>query len=268
MEIRLLLESVFQHYGADFRDYELKPLRRRIQQLLLQERVPWISQLQQKILLEPDCFKRFVTCLLACHTPLFGDPHLYLAFRQEVVPLLRTYPSVRIWHAGCASAEEAYAMAIVLYEEGLSQRCRLYATDLNEVALEKGREGLFPLEQIPEYTRNYQKAGGQASFSDYYTIAKDQAVFQPALRKNMLLFQHNLATDGSFNSFHVIFCRNVLSYFNNILQVFVYRLLYESLFSFGLLILGRQESLQTSPYQSCFREMNLNNGIQIYRRIL
>jgi chemotaxis protein methyltransferase CheR len=196
---------------------------------------------------------------------MFRDPSFYLTFRNQVVPLLRTYPFIRIWHAGCSTGEEVYSMAILMQEEGLYHRCRFYATDMNEVVLKKARAGIFHLDLMQEYTQNYLKAGGKHSFSEYYTAAYDSAIFRASLRENILFSQHNLATDGSFNEFNVILCRNVLIYFNQALQERVHNLLYDSLSRFGVLGLGRQESLKFTPHEHHYEALEKRE--KLYRRI-
>lgn len=189
-------------------------------------------------------------------TAMFRDPSFYLALRHKVVPLLRTYPFTRIWHAGCSTGEEVYSLAILLGEEDLLQRTRIYATDINEVVLQRARAGIFPLERMQEYTQNYLSAGGKRSFSEYYTARYDGALFDPALLERVVFSQHNLVTDRSFAEFHVILCRNVLIYFDRDLQRRVLGLFHESLVPFGILGLGRQETLRFSRYEDRYEELN------------
>src|SRR5690606_27085585 len=172
-----------------------------------------ISALQERVLHDPAALERFLLGLSVNVTAMFRDPSFYLTFRTRVVPLLRTYPFIRIWHAGCSTGEEVYSMAILLHEEGLYERCRIYATDMNEAVLGRAREAIFPLNRMQEYTANYLRSGGKRSFSEYYTAAYDGAIFRPMLREQVIFSQHNLAMDGSFNEFHVILCCNVLFYF-------------------------------------------------------
>jgi chemotaxis protein methyltransferase CheR len=179
--------------------------------------------------------------------------------------MLRTYPSFQIWLAGCSSGEEVYSMAILLEEEGLARRSRIYATDINEVVLKKAKEGIFPLQMMKEYTANYIKAGGKRSFSDYYTANYDNAIFRPALRETVVFAQHNLVTDGIFNQFNVIWCRNVTIYFTKELQKRVHTLLYESLITFGVLGLGKHESLKFTPYEHQYERLESNEPL--YRKI-
>ena len=196
---------------------------------------------------------------------MFRDPGFFCVFRDQVVPWLRTYPFIRIWCAGCSTGEEVYSLAILLQEEGLYERCRIYATDMNEAVLRKAKEGLFPLALMREYTTNYVKAGSKGSFSDYNAAAYDHAMFRPSLKKNVVFAQHNLVTDGAFNQFNVIWCRNVLIYFNASLQARVHRLLYESLIQLGLLCIGRKESLRFTPHEKEYEA--LASDEKIYRRM-
>jgi chemotaxis protein methyltransferase CheR len=201
IEIQLLLEGLYRQYGFDFRDYALASLKRRIWNTIRAEQLTTVSGLQEKVLHDPGCLERFLLGLSVHVTAMFRDPSFYLAFRQNVVPLLRTYPFIRIWHAGCSTGEEVYSMAILLQEEGLYNRCRLYATDMSDMVLRKARAGIFSLESMQEYTQNYLQAGGKRSFSEYYTAAYDHALFRSSLKENIVFSQHNLAIDGSFNEF-------------------------------------------------------------------
>lgn len=265
LEIQLLLEGVFRYYGFDFRNYAPASLKRRIWNTIRSEQLTSISGLQEKVLHDPACMERFLLGLSVNVTAMFRDPSFYLAFRSRVVPLLRTYPFIRIWHAGCSSGEEVYSMAILLQEEGLYHRCRIYATDMNEMVLRKAKAGIFSLRLMQEYTQNYLQAGGKQSFSEYYTAAYDNAIFRSPLKENIVFSQHNLAIDGSFNEFNVILCRNVLIYFNQVLQERVHKLLYDSLCVFGVLGLGHQESLKFTPHEKHYED--LESREKLYRRI-
>lgn len=265
IEIQLLLEGVFRYYGFDFRDYALASLKRRIWNAVRSEKLTSISGLQEKVLHDPACMQRFLLTLSINVTAMFRDPNFFLAFRNKVVPLLRTYPFMRIWHAGCSTGEEVYSIAILLQEEGLYNRCRLYATDMNETAIRKAKAGIYPLKLMQEYTQQYLQAGGKRSFSEYYTAAYENAIFHSDLKENIIFSQHNLATDSSFNEFNVILCRNVLIYFNKTLQQRVHKLFYESLNRFGILGLGRQETIKFTPYEQDYEE--LASGEKLYRRI-
>jgi chemotaxis protein methyltransferase CheR len=251
LEIELLLEGVFRHYGFDFRSYAYASLRRRLWKRIEGEEggLRTISDLQARVLHDPAAMERLLLGLSVTVTAMFRDPSFYKKFRKKVVPLLRTYPFIRIWHAGCSTGEEVFSMAILLEEEGLYDRARLYATDVNEVVVQQAKQGIFPLERMQEYTENYIKAGGRRSFSEYYTAKYDGALFSPSLARNVVFSPHNLVTDRSFSEFHVIICRNVLIYFDLSLQNRVHQLFYESLVMFGVLALGAMESLKFSQFE-------------------
>lgn len=265
LEIRLLLEGVFRHYGFDFRDYAPASLKRRVWKCVHDEKLSTISGFQEKVLHDPGCLERFLLTLSINVTAMFRDPSFYRAFREKVVPRLRTYPFVRIWHVGCAAGQEVYSMAILLQEEGLYDRCRLYATDMNEVVLQKAKAGIFSLNVMREYTDNYLKAGGRRAFSEYYTAKYENAILRPALQANIIWSPHNVVTDTCFNEFNVILCRNVLIYFNEALQARVHKLLYESLAIFGVLGLGSKESIQFTPYATHYE--NVDQHQKLYRKI-
>jgi chemotaxis protein methyltransferase CheR len=264
IEVQLLTEAMFRHYGFDFRDYSLPSLRRRIWKRVRAEGLRTIAGLIEKVLHDPQSMERLLLDLSINTTAMFRDPTFYLAFRRKVVPMLRTYPFVRIWHAGCSTGEEVYSMAILLQEEGLYDRCRIYATDINEAVLQKAKSGIFPLSTMQENTSNYIAAGGTGTFSDYYTARYDYAIFRPSLRENVVFAQHNLVTDASFNHFNVIFCRNVLIYFNNALQDRVQELFLQSMETFGILGLGKKESLRYTTVADDYEEIDIDE--RLYRR--
>jgi chemotaxis protein methyltransferase CheR len=264
MEIELLLEAIYRHYGFDFRSYAFSSIRRRIWKRVNAEGLSNVTALQERILHDSKVMERLLLDLSINVTAMFRDPGFYRAFREDVVPLLRTYPFIRVWHAGCSTGEEVYSMAILLEEEGLLARSRLYATDINEVVLQQARAGIFPLERMQEYTENYIKAGGKRSFSEYYTAKYDGALFSPALTEHVVFSQHNLVTDRSFSEFNVILCRNVLIYFDKSLQARVQGLFYDSLVHFGILGLGSKESLKFSQYEDCYEQIAAE---KIYRKI-
>jgi chemotaxis protein methyltransferase CheR len=198
-------------------------------------------------------------------TSMYRDPSFYSAFREQVVPLLRTYPFTRVWVAGCSTGEEVYSLAILLHEEGLYDRTRIYATDINEAVLERAREGVFPLEKMKQYTQNYIRAGGTSEFSEYYVAAYEGARFSRSLTENVVFAQHNLASDRAFNEFNVIVCRNVMIYFDKVLQTRVHGLFYESLETFGVLALGHKESVTFTPYAESYEVVQAAE--RIYRKI-
>ena len=265
LEMTLLLQAIYVQWGFDFRDYARASLRRRLWKRANAEGVKTISGLQERVLHDADALQRLLLDLSINVTSMFRDPTFYMAFRQKVVPILRTYPWVRIWDAGCSSGEETYSLAILLEEEGLYHKSRIYATDMNDAVLDKARQGIFPLSTMQENTSNYIAAGGTGSFSQYYTAAYDNAIFRPSLRENMIFAQHNLVTDASFNEFNVIVCRNVLIYFNEALQTRVQALFRESLNMFGVLALGRKETLRYSGVDKFYETIDEHE--KIYRRI-
>jgi chemotaxis protein methyltransferase CheR len=265
IEFELLFEGVQRQWGFDFRNYAPASLRRRVLNFMRNEHIPTISMLQDRVLHDCDWLNRFLYALSVNVSAIFRDPAFYRAFRREVIPLLRTYPFIRIWLAGVSMGEEVYSLAILLREEGIYNRCRIYATDINEAVLKSAKGGIYPLDLMQTYTSNYIKAGGTQDFSQYYTAAYDNVIFKSSLRENVVFAQHNLAGDASFNEFHVILCRNVMIYFNSELQAAVHHLLYESLVMFGVLGLGAKESLKFSPHEQAYEE--IDTVAKLYRRI-
>lgn len=264
LEIDLLLTGLAERYGYDFRHYARASLTRRIRRALESEGLPSVSALQHRLLHDCDAAMRFVAAISVHTTAMFRDADVYRALRDDVVPLLRTYPFVRIWHAGCSSGEEVYSLAILLEESGLYDRCRIYATDLSDVILERARQGVFPLRAMREHTRAYQQAGGTADFSSYYVTDRENAVFRASLRRQLVFSQHNLVSDSVFNEFQLIMCRNVLLYFDQVLRHRSHELFHASLSSFGVLVLGKKESLRYTPHADDYQE--LREGLRIYRR--
>ena len=264
IELDLLLEGVFRRYGLDFRGYARMSLRRRVWNMVHAQKMESISALQAQVLHDPKMMDELLLHLSVNTTTMFRDPSFFTAFREKVVPHLFSAPFVRIWHAGCSTGEEVYSLAILLTEAGLYERSRIYATDMNAAVVERAKSGIFPLEHMREYTANYQRAGGKASFSDYYTANYDHAIFKSSLRKNIVFAQHNLVSDGTFNEFNVVLCRNVLIYFGTDLQARVHRLLSQSLRRFGVLALGRGETLRHTVIENDYDEIDLNE--RLYRR--
>ena len=265
IELDCLLEAVYQRYGFDFREYAPASLRRRVNRRVKLEGLPSISALQDQLLRDPEVMQRLLLDLSINVTAMFRDPTFHLALREQVVPLLRTYPFTRIWVAGCSTGEEVYSLAILLEEEALYDRTRIYATDLNEDVLERARLGVFPLARMQDYTRNYIGAGGKRAFSDYYTSGYDGAAFDRSLMRNVVFAQHNLAMDRSFNEFHVILCRNVMIYFERSLQKRVFELFDGSLARLGILALGHKESLRTSAHADRYEELDAIE--RLYRKV-
>lgn len=265
IEIGLLVEAIYQRYSYDFRDYAGASLRRRVLHATSQMGCATISALQERILHDREAFAQLLQYMTIPVSEMFRDPAYFLALRQHVVPVLRTYPSVRIWVAGCSTGEEVYSLAILLREEGLAERAFIYATDINPVSLAKAREGIFPIDAMRQYTANYQKAGGTAAFSDYYTAAYGNALFDRSLCANVTFADHSLATDSVFSETHLVSCRNVLIYFNRGLQDRALGLFHESLCHRGFLGLGSKESIEFSRHAEGFETVNRRE--RIYRKV-
>ncbi len=265
VELDLLLEAVYRVRGYDFREYARSSLRRRVDNQMRHEGVATITGLLDRVLHDDEAMDRFIMGLAVNVSAMFRDPAFFFALREKVVPLLRTYPFVRIWLAGCSMGEEVYSVAILLDEEKLSERCRIYATDFSERVLQQARDGIYPLDLMQKYTQNYIAAGGRRAFSEYYTAAYDHAILKPSLRDRVVFARHNLVTDGAFNEFNVILCRNVMIYFNRRLQDRVHDLLYHSLANFGILALGARESLALTQKEDRYEPRD--EAQRIYRRI-
>jgi chemotaxis protein methyltransferase CheR len=265
IETDLLLEGIFRRYGFDFREYAPASLKRRLWRRIHAEGLTSVSALQERVLHDSACMERLLLDLSINVTAMYRDPSFYSAFRDRVVPLLRTYPFARVWNAGCSTGEEVYSIAILLQEEGLYDKTRIYATDINESVLERARAGVFPLDKMQEYTQNYIAAGGKRSFSEYYVANYEGARFARPLLENVVFAQHNLVSDRSFNEFHVIICRNVMIYFDKPLQDRVHRLFYDSLATFGVLALGHKESIKFSPHEERYEKLDAEE--RLYRKI-
>jgi chemotaxis protein methyltransferase CheR len=265
LEIELLLEGIHRRYGFDFRDYAPASLRRRLRRRMDGENVTTVSALQDLLLHDPAVMERLLLDLSVNVTAMFRDPSFFVSLREKVVPLLRTYPFSRIWVAGCSTGEEVYSLAILLTEEELADRVRIYATDINEAVIETAKLGVFPLEKMQEYTQNYIRAGGTRSFSEYYVARYDGARFARSLVDGAVFAQHNLVSDAAFNEFHVIICRNVMIYFAEPLQQRVHSLFYESLATFGILALGQKETVRFSPHADCYEE--LDAAERLYKKV-
>jgi chemotaxis protein methyltransferase CheR len=265
LELQLLLEAVFRRYGFDFREYAAASLRRRIWRRVHAEGLDTISGLTERLLHEPGAMERLLLDLSINVTAMFRDPSFYVALRERLVPMLRTYPFTRLWVAGCSTGEEVYSLAILLHEEGVYERTRIYATDINDQVVERARTGVFPLAKMRDYTQNYIRAGGTRAFSEYYVAGYDAAEFHRSLTENVVFAQHNLVSDGSFNEFQAIMCRNVMIYFDKSLQNQVHRLFYDSLARFGVLALGHKESIRFSPFAD--RYETLDDREKLYRKV-
>ncbi len=264
IELRLLMEAIYLRYNHDFRDYTGASQKRRVAYALEQMQFRSISALQEQVLRDPEVFARLLQYLTIPVSEMFRDPSYFLALREHVVPVLHTYPSIKVWIAGCSTGEEVYSMAILLKEEGLLERALIYATDINPQSLEKARQGIFPAEAVRDYTANYQRSGGRQAFSDYYTAAYGGARFDPALRANVIFADHSLATDSVFAETQLVSCRNVLIYFNRRLQDRALGLFHDSLCYRGFLGLGSKESIDFSAYGERFEAVSRPD--RIYRR--
>jgi chemotaxis protein methyltransferase CheR len=241
LEMRLLLEGIAARYGYDLRGYQPRSLQRRVRAALLRSGAANLGELQHRVLTDARAFAALLDDLTVQVTDMFRDPHFYRRFREDVLPVLRTYPQLKIWHAGCASGEEVYTSAILLTEAGLYDRAQIYATDLSPEALAKAREGVYPADRAGVFAQNYQAAGGTKTFASYYSLAYDRIAVREPLRRNVVFFQHDLVSDHAFGEMQVIFCRNVLIYFGAELRTRVLAKLGQGLCRGGFLCLGANE---------------------------
>ncbi len=265
IEIDLLLEALYHAHGYDFRGYARASIDRRVRQFLSTTDCHTISELIPKLLYDQTFFGRLVRYFSIPVTEMFRDPFVYLAIRRQIIPLLRTWPHIKIWHAGCATGEEVYSLAILLKEEGLYERATIYATDFNDEALECAREGIYDISKLKEATRGYQTAGGNGSFGDYYYAAYGAVAMNAALRERILFTNHNLASDGVFGEMQFILCRNVFIYFNRDLQNRALGLFADSLSHGSFLCLGTKEDPQFLPNVIHFEEVD--KKAKLYKRI-
>lgn len=264
-DLHLLMQAIYSQYSYDFRDYAGASQKRRVIKALAQLGYPTIPALQAAAEQDPTVFMQLLQYLTIPVSEMFRDPSFFLALRQQVVPVLRTYPSLKIWIAGCSTGEEVYSLAILLKEEGLLDRSLIYATDINPKSLAKARQGIFSLASIQGHTANYQAAGGQQAFSDYYTAAYDAAVFDKSLRDNVTFADHSLATDSVFSETQLVLCRNVLIYFTKKLQDRALGLFHESLSHRGFMGLGSKESIDFSAHAGHFE--SLDRPERIFRKL-
>lgn len=264
-ELDLLLEGLYRVFGYDFRQYARSTVKRRLGEIMRSGGFDNLSQVQGRALRDPAFLDSLVSSLSIQASGFFRDPKFYAALRRKAVPILRTYPFVRVWHAGCAGGEEVYSTAIVLQEEGLLGRCHLYATDINDEALKTGALGVYSAAAIKASAHHYVQAGGSASLTDYFDMAGREASVRPDWKKRITFVEHNLATDQSFNDFHLILCRNVLIYFSKPLQDRVHKLLYDSLVHLGIIGLGANETMHLTPKEKHYRP--LDEQARLYRRI-
>ncbi len=265
IEVELLLAALYQRYHYDFRHYAKASIKRRLIQACNQLHFSSISALQDALLHEPTTLPRLLNYLTVQVSEMFRDPTYFRAIRERVIPHLRTYPSLKIWIAGCSTGEELYSFAILFREEGLEDRTLFYATDINPTALQDAEAGIFALDRIQKFTENHQKSGGRTSLSDYYTANYGRAVFDKSLRSRVVFSDHSLVTDAVFGEMHLISCRNVMIYFDRPLQDRAIGLFHESLSRKGFLGLGSKESLRFSVHANDFSEFDREE--KIYQRI-
>ncbi len=260
-ELNDLLSLIKQVYGYDFTGYSKASLLRRFQKVMDDAKMKTAYDLRFYLTNDRKHFDWFLQTVTVNVTEMFRDPGFYKAVREKVIQRLATYPIIKIWHAGCSTGEEVFSMAILLHEAGLLERTKIYATDINPANLEKAKKGIMPLQQMKDYTFNYQQSGGNRDFADYYTARYNGALIRKELRDNIVFAQHNLVTDGMFNEFQLICCRNVLIYFEKELQNRVISLFEESLSSLGYLALGIKESLLFTEVRNKFEPVDLKNKI-------
>lgn len=265
IEIGLLLQAIAEHYHYDFRDYSRASLTRRLRQARIHLNCAHYSELQGRLLREPELFTRLLQFLTVQVSDFFRDPGFFRAVRESVVPHLRTYPSLKVWVAGCSSGEELYSLAILFREEGLEERTIFYGTDINPEALRRAEQGVYDLERVAQFTENHRLAGGRSSLSDYYTAAYGSAVFDKSLRQRVVFSDHSLVSDQVFAEVHLICCRNVLIYFERNLQDRAIGLFAESLVRRGFLGLGSRESLRFSAHSEQFSDFSRSE--RIYQKL-
>lgn len=265
IELKLLLEGVYLKYQHDFRHYAVASLRRRMRQAMDRFGCQTLSQLQDRVLHEPQVFAQMLAYFTVQVSEMFRDPSYFRTLREQVVPVLHTYPSIKIWVAGCSTGEEVWSLAILLEEEGLLERTILYATDINPDALRAAEAGIYSLDRIARFTENYQQAGGTRSLSDYYQAAYDGAIFRQHLKRHIVFADHSLATDSVFSEMHFVSCRNVLIYFDRELQNRAIKLFYDSLVHRGYLGIGPKENIRFTPLAHAFSE--IVSGERLYQRI-
>lgn len=264
IELRMLVEAIYLKYNYDFRNYTGASQKRRVLVAMREMGCNTVSELQSRVLHDPNGFAQLLQFLTIPVTEMFRDPEYFRAVREQVAPFLKTYPSLKIWVAGCSTGEEVYSLAILLKEEGLLERSIIYATDINPKSLETARRGVYPIDRMRLYTENYQKSGGKAAFSDYYTAAYGGALFERSLIENVTFADHSLSTDTVFSETHFVSCRNVLIYFNRTLQDRVFGLFHESLCHRGFLGLGSKESIDFSSYATRFEPLARRE--RVYRK--
>ncbi len=261
IEVELLLTAIYNKYGYDFNKYSRAHITRRVKNRVVLSKFNNISEIQHKVLNDKDFFDLLIGDFSINVTEMFRDPPFYKAFREQIVPILHSYPFIKIWHAGCSTGEEVYSMAILLKEEGLYNNTQIYATDINNDVLKKANDGIFPIENVKLYTKNYQQSGGKEEFSDYYTAGYGSVLINSELKKNINFSNHNLVTDKSFGEMHLIICRNVLIYFNRSLQNQVISLFTDSLINGGFYCQGSKESIHFSDNYKFYETINSKENI-------
>ncbi|MCF6777209.1 protein-glutamate O-methyltransferase CheR [Thiotrichales bacterium 19X7-9] len=266
IQIDLLLEAITRRYDYNFKDYAKASLKRRLEEFINKHQLASYYQLIEYVLEDQSIFEQLLNYLSVTVTSMFRDPIFFDHLREKVIPIFRTYPSIKIWHAGCATGEEVYSLAILLYEEGLLDRCRIYATDINMQSLQYAKEGIYPVNKIKEFTQNYNQSSGKNKFSDYYHVKYDSAVMEQILKEHMIFSQHNLACDGPFGSFNLVLCRNVLIYFNQPLQNKVLQLINNSLDFYSIFCLGMKETLSCSEIENQYQL--LERKTKIYQKVV
>jgi chemotaxis protein methyltransferase CheR len=265
-QVEHLLGDLIDHYGYDFSDYSRASFRRRVARLIEQDRFLSFAEFRYRLVQDPSYLTRFVEKVTVNVTEMFRDPHFYRSLRETILPVLATWPMIRIWHAGCSTGEEVYSLAILLKEANLLHKSVQYATDINPSVLERVRSGIFPLSQMKQYSENYILSGGSQDFSSYYTAQYNSAKFDDSLGRRIVLATHNLVSDGTFNEFQLILCRNVMIYFDKPLQDKAMRLFYDSLEMLGYLALGSKETIKFTAVAAKFRQ--LENRERIWRKVM
>lgn len=260
IEIELLIQAIYQRFQYDFTSYSRSSLRRRLEQAMIKFKCETLSQIQDKALHEKDFFPKLLAYLTVNTTEMFRDPSYYQTLKSKVFPYLKTFPSIKIWVAGCSTGEEVFSLAIFLKEAGI-KRYLIYATDINPMNLSIAKKGIYSLESIQKASASYLKSGGESSLSDYYEVAYNSAQMDPELVKKVVFSDHSLATDSVFSEMHLISCRNVLIYFERELQDRVFKLFSDSLVRDGFLGLGSKETLQFSANRQDFEIIDLENKI-------
>ena len=264
IEIDIILEAIFKRYGYDFRHYAKASLKRRLFHFLKKSNLNTITQMTDKLLYDKVFFQLLLQDFSITVTEMFRDPEFYTVIVKELIPILKTYPFARIWHAGCATGEEVYSLAILLEEEGLLNRSRIIATDINDTAIEKAKEGIYSIDKLKLYIDNYKTANGKNSFSEYYQAQYDSVIMNKSLKKNIYFGNHNLVTDAVFCEANLILCRNVLIYFDKTLQNRVIKLLHNSLTYKGFLCLGNKETLDFTDFRNDYKV--INKEYKIYQK--